>query len=157
MGMISNERMTTAAQLDIHEAAGCTCMRLRRTTRRATQLYDQALDAAGLTVTQFTILVFLYHRDGRSIGRLAARIGVDPTTLNRNLKPLLRRQLVRSRANREDGRKRAVFITGAGRAKVFEALPLWRGAQDQFAAMCGREATGALNDLLDFSYGRLGG
>jgi DNA-binding MarR family transcriptional regulator len=141
--------------VDIREASECSCMRLRRTTRRVTQLYDRRLAEADLTVTQFTILVWLYNRDAPSVGRLAARIGADPTTLNRNLKPLLKRKLVRAKPDPEDRRTHAIFITNAGRAKVHAALPLWRRAQDELAAACGTEATQQLNELLDASYGKL--
>ena len=143
------------SSVDIREAAECSCMRLRRTTRRVTQLYDRLLAEADLTVTQFTILVWLYNRDARSVGRLAARIGADPTTLNRNLKPLLKRRLVRTKPDPEDHRTHAIFITETGRKKVHAALPLWRRAQDELAAACGVEATQQLNALLDVSYGKL--
>lgn len=141
--------------VDIGEAANCTCMRLRRTTRRVTQLYDHVLEGARLTVTQFTILTFLYNRQARAIGRLARGIGTDPTTLNRNLKPLIKRRLVRSKPDPEDRRTHMVFITAAGRAKLEEALPLWRRAQDELTTLCGLDTTKRLNEALDFSYERL--
>src|ERR1700694_3505270 len=72
---------------------GCTCLRLRRTTRSVTQLYDRLLQPAGLTANQFGLLARLYAAslggsDGISIGVMAESVGMDPTTLNRNLKPL---------------------------------------------------------------------
>lgn len=142
-------------RVDISETAACTCTRLRRTSRRVTQLYDRLLAGADLTLTQFTILVFLYHKDRRSIGGLAARLGTDPTTLNRNLKPLLKRKLVQSKTDPEDRRTHLILLTDIGRAKVGEGMPFWRRAQEQLAAAWGSDETKRLNELLDVFYGRL--
>jgi DNA-binding MarR family transcriptional regulator len=103
--------------------------RLRRTARRVTMLYDKWIRSAGLSVAQFMLLVILSFKDGCSIGTLAARADVDPTTLNRNLKPLSKRKLVRIGQSPKDRRVRAVFITEAGWAKIREALPLATGAR----------------------------
>lgn len=35
---------------EIRAIMGCTCLRMRRAARRVTQLYDHALEPAGLTV-----------------------------------------------------------------------------------------------------------
>ena len=78
--------------IDIRAIAQCSCLRLRRTTRRVTQIYDRLLEPAGLTVNQFGLLARLYganlRREILPIGTLAERVGMDPTTLNRSLKPL---------------------------------------------------------------------
>jgi hypothetical protein len=43
--------------------AACTCGRLRRASRAITQLYDDAMAATGLRITQFSVLRHLV-RDG---------------------------------------------------------------------------------------------
>ncbi|HEX9449051.1 MAG TPA: MarR family winged helix-turn-helix transcriptional regulator, partial [Dongiaceae bacterium] len=79
----------------LRDITGCTCLGLRRTTRLVTQIYDRHLTPAALTANQFGLLGYLLGAammgvaDGLSIGQLADRLGMDPTTLNRNLKPLL--------------------------------------------------------------------
>ena len=78
---------------NLQEVMGCTCLRVRRASRHITQIYDRALEAVGLTINQFGVLANLYgvdlvRSDGLSIGALSERLGVDPTTLNRILKPL---------------------------------------------------------------------
>ena len=45
---------------DFRRIMECTCMRMRRATRRVTQLYDRALEPAGLTVNQFGLLAYLH-------------------------------------------------------------------------------------------------
>jgi DNA-binding MarR family transcriptional regulator len=119
-------------------------------------MYDELLAAAELTVTQFTLLVFLCIKDNKPIAVLAARTGLDPTTLNRRLKPLLARKLVRNGADPADRRVRTILLTPAGRAKVQEGLPLWREAQRRIGALCGADTVSTLNDLLDGAYAKLG-
>ena len=76
------------------DVLNCTCSRLRRAGRGVTQLYDQALEPAGLTIGQFGLLAHLAtiaagEGGGIAIGTLAHARGMDPTTLTRNLKPLV--------------------------------------------------------------------
>ena len=139
---------------EIMQVMGCTCLRLRRATRRLTQIYDHALEAAGITANQFGLLMHLYGASlggshGLSIGTLAERLGTDPTTLNRTLKPLQERGLVRIAADPADGRVRITRITERGQNEVRAAIPLWRAAQTRVESALGVTATGALNELLD--------
>ena len=85
---------------ELRKIMGCTCMRMRRATRRVTQLYDHALEPSGLTVSQFGLAAYLLgasraSSNAASIGTIAEWLGMDPTTLNRNLKPLVAKGLVR--------------------------------------------------------------
>ena len=50
--------------LAAQEIANCTCLRLRRTARRVTQIYDQMLEPAGLTLAQFSLIAQLYAGEG---------------------------------------------------------------------------------------------
>ena len=149
-----------AEEIDIREISGCTCLGARRTSRQLTQIYDQALKPAGLTVNQFGLLAKLYGaslagQPSLPIGALAERIGMDPTTLNRNLKPLAALGLVADAAEREDRRIRAVRITDKGRATLRKAVPFWRRAQRRIEENLGVEAARALNGLLDLASAKL--
>jgi DNA-binding MarR family transcriptional regulator len=145
--------------LDIREVAQCSCLRLRRITRLVTQVYDRVMEPAGLTVGQFGLLARLYGAKARRevvpIGILAERMGMDPTTLSRNLKPLEYRDFIDSSIKLEDRRQRAVRITEAGITKLRHAVPLWRRAQRQIDDALGIDASVALNGLLELSYDRL--
>ncbi len=137
------------------EIARCICLRLRKTTRRVTQIYDQTLEPAGVTIAQFSLLVQLIEGRGLSIGTLAEALVTDPTTLTRNLKPLLERGLLRVFEDLGDRRRRLIYLTDAGRAVVPIAYPLWRKAQARVAALLGRSETARLNKALDHSLERL--
>ena len=145
--------------VDIREVAQCSCLRLRRITRRVTQVYDRVLEPAGLTVSQFGLLARLYGAKARrevvAIGILAERIGMDPTTLSRSLKPLESLGLIDNAVNPEDRRRRVVRITEAGIRKLRQAVPLWCKAQRQIDDALGIDASVALNGLLELSYERL--
>jgi DNA-binding MarR family transcriptional regulator len=145
---------------ELRQILGCTCMRMRRATRRVTQLYDHALEPAGLTVSQFGLLAYLLGAsrapsNASSIGTIAEWLGMDPTTLNRNLKPLAAKGLVRNAPDSADGRVRIVRITDKGKRVLLKAVQLWRGAQAQVDKTLGSPATVALHELLDISAARL--
>ena len=67
------------------------------------------------------------------IHRLAGFLGLERTTLSRNLRPLLARGWL-SVEEDEDRRVRIVKITAVGRAAARAALPHWRKAQALAAA-----------------------
>src|SRR5215468_6052077 len=68
----------------------CACFNLRKTTRAITQFYNAILQPSGLLATQFTLLAILARDHPTPISALADALGMDRTTLSRNLKPLQR-------------------------------------------------------------------
>jgi DNA-binding MarR family transcriptional regulator len=146
-------------EIDAREISQCSCLRLRRVTRRITHIYDRLLESAGLTVNQFGLLGRLYGAGQRgellAIGTLAERVGMDPTTLNRSLKPLEKAGLIANCHDPDDRRVRAVTITDAGKDKLRAAMSYWRQAQTQVEASLGLDTTVALNGLLELSYHKL--
>lgn len=126
----------------------CTGAMLRRTTRRLTQVYDQALRPAGLRLTQYSILANLAEADGLSVTELAERLTMERTTLTRNLRPLERQGLLRVVAG-PDRRSRAVRITTVGRGRFERAIPLWREAEKSIRHSLGRDQAAELRRLLD--------
>lgn len=141
---------------ELRKIMGCTCMRMRRATRRVTKLYDHALEPAGLTVSQFGLLAYLLGAsqapsNASSIGTIAEWLGMDPTTLNRNLKPLAAKALVRNAPDPADGRVRIVRITDKGKRVLLKAVELWRGAQAQVDETLGPQAIAVLGELLDLA------
>jgi DNA-binding MarR family transcriptional regulator len=89
------------------------------------------------------------------IGTLAERMGMDPTTLNRSLKPLEYLGFIDNGVDPKDRRRRIVRITAAGITKLRQAVPLWRKAQRQIDVALGVDTSVALNDLLELCYERL--
>jgi DNA-binding MarR family transcriptional regulator len=138
------------------DIGNCTCSRLRRAGRRVTQLYDHWLEPAGVTIGQFGLLAHLAGQDGVAIGALAEARGMDPTTLTRNLKPLVQHGWIVDARDTRDRRVRTVEITAKGREKFRAALPLWERADAQLESELGATTVAALNALLEVSIERVG-
>jgi DNA-binding MarR family transcriptional regulator len=141
-------------EIDITEVSTCVWRRARRTTRRLTQLYDRALAPGGLTAGQFDILANLFGASlapprCAPVGELAARMGMHPTTLTRELRPLQARGLIEAAQPARDRRVRPVRLTGAGRLALKAAVPLWRAAQQAVEREFGPSAVHALSADLD--------
>jgi DNA-binding MarR family transcriptional regulator len=80
---------------------------------------------------------------------------MDPTTLNRNLKPLKARGLVKDLSDPSDARLRIVQITEQGRREFNDAMALWRQAHSDVEQTLGRNQRLAPNDVLDQSMEKL--
>jgi len=114
----------------------CVCINLRRAARAMTQLYDDALARAGISVTQFSLLAAVERHQPAPIGALAADLDLDRTTLARNLALLARDGLITTAAG-EDRRVSETRLTAKGRRSLAAARPLWRKAQADVRARFG--------------------
>ena len=140
--------------IKLEEVFGCTCLRARRAARQLTRLYDALLEPAGVTANQLGLLAKLFGAmmhglNGLSIGSLANRVGMHPSTLNRDIKPLKVKGFIAETKDPTDRRVRAVYITAKGESKLRESIPLWRRAQAQVQDELGHEVVLSLNALLD--------
>jgi DNA-binding MarR family transcriptional regulator len=146
-GILRGMPHSNAPQLP--KSRGCTCLRLRKASRRVSQIYDQHLEPFGLTVTQYGVLGHLATLNGIRISELAEKLVMDPTTLTRNLGPLQRQGLLAVKTDRRDRRARSLQLTAHGQ-KVFEkAKPGWAQAQRHVEQLFGDLETPALNAALD--------
>jgi DNA-binding MarR family transcriptional regulator len=101
---------------------------LRRASRTVSNAFDTAMRPAGLRSSQFTVLVALALAPQASVSRLARLLGLERTTMTRNLGPLERRGLVRA-VTGADRRNRVLQLTPRGRSALARALPAWKAAQ----------------------------
>ncbi len=135
----------------------CLCFNLRKAARAVTQLYDAALEPAGLRATQFSLLAVLDRRDAVTITDLARAMVMDRTTLTRNLRPLEKQGLV-AIAPGDDRRTREVSLTRHGRQALKHATPRWRHAQtgmlDALGDRRARHLLGELSGAIDAARGR---
>lgn len=115
--------------------------------RALTQLYDDAMSATGLRVTQFSLLRTLDTRGPQRITELAAIVLLDRTALSRNLEPLVAEGLVAIAAGR-DARTREVSLTRLGRSRLSAALPAWERAQREVSRRLGTPKVAELVGLL---------
>ena len=133
------------------ERAACHCSALRRTARRVTQLYDEALAPAGIRLTQYSLLSNVDRHGSIGLTPLADALGMDRTTLTRNLAPLLTRGLVQLEDAK--GRAKMVRLTAAGAKLLREAYPHWLTAQRTFAEKLDARDAATLSALARAAHG----
>lgn len=126
--------------------SGCTCFHLRRAARRTSQLYDRALAPVGLSLNEYSILRRLDA--AQSLGALAHTLGMDRTTLTRNLKPLLAAGWIKTQRG-EDARQKLLVLSRSGRGLLVRARPHWLAAQEQLEALFGAAPTAQLHATLE--------
>ena len=68
---------------------GCTNFKTRQLSRLLSRHYDAELAACGLKTTQYSLLSHVVQLGPIAPGELARRMGLDASTLTRNLQPLL--------------------------------------------------------------------
>lgn len=104
----------------------CLCLHLQRAARALARRFDEAFRPLGLTSGQYSLMMSLNRPEPPSIGSVAALLAMDRTTLTAALKPLQRRRLVTVMIDADDRRSRRLKLTGAGRALLARAVPVWR-------------------------------
>ena len=138
--MVSKERDFSATQ-------NCVCFNLRRVARVITQFYDSEMRRHGIRPTQGSILASLQARDSWNMAELSDWLGMERTTLLRDLRPLQRDGLVQviggGRGNRVE-----LAITAKGRNQIEKLTPAWKSAQNAAVKTLGEKRWSAiLSDL----------
>ncbi|MET0581049.1 MAG: MarR family winged helix-turn-helix transcriptional regulator [Pseudoxanthomonas sp.] len=129
----------------------CTCFRLRRAARQVSQIYDRELAAVDLSLNEYSVLRHAERADHCLLGELAESLGMERTTLTRNLKPLLDAGWLKE-SRGDDARQRLISITASGRKRIASAKPHWLRAQQRIESLYGVSRTERLRkdlDLLD--------
>jgi DNA-binding MarR family transcriptional regulator len=106
----------------------CLCKRTRAAARLITRFYDEELRATGLRPSQVEVLVAAAAKEELSISALSDELGMDRTTLTRNLRPLEKRGLVAISAEGRH-RTRLVRLTSTGAEVLGQAVGHWERAQ----------------------------
>ena len=125
-------------QLDMSSVVNCTCFNVRRVSRVITQFFDAEVRRHGVRPTQTPILGALQAKSGWSMAELSDWLGMDRTTLLRNLRPLQRDGLVRAKGGGRGGHVE-LEITAKGRATLAKTVPAWRSAQEKVVAILGKD------------------
>ena len=126
----------------------CICTALRQAAALSTVHYDAALAPSGIKVTMFRLLRRIEAAKSISITELAEIVGLDRSTLGRNLRVLEKQSLVEIGTGK-DARSRRVSLTEVGRERLQAAVPLWQKAQREFSQIVGADAFAVLDRLID--------
>ena len=127
---------------------GCTNFKLRQLLRRVSLVYDRAMAECGLKITQYSLLTHVEKLGPITQADLAKAMGMDSSTLSRNLRPLESAGWVAVHVG-DDARSHALSLTANGRKKRTQAQALWKQAQLQLNDTVGVDDVIALHTLID--------
>jgi DNA-binding MarR family transcriptional regulator len=136
----TSDRDGELPSFDMARQAGsqCFCFNLRRASRLVTQLYNEAFRPLDLQATQYSLLMALRAMGPVPMQELAEPVGMDRTTLSRNVGVLCKRGWTRVQPG-DDRRVREISLTDSGRDILRRAYPLWRETQVALAARLGTD------------------
>jgi DNA-binding MarR family transcriptional regulator len=128
----------------------CSATLLRKASRHLSQLYDGALAPAGVTSTQFALLVEIarWGETPPTLGELAATMVMDRSGLGHGLRPLEREGMVALAEGRSDRRVRYIVLTVKGNTVLRRARALWKLAEAHVVAVLGSSAVADLQSRL---------
>lgn len=93
---------------------GQLCFTLYGTGLAINRTYKPLLDELGLTYPQYLVLSTLWERDDQTIGAIAARLDLEPSTITPLVKRLEQAGLLSRERNPADERQVQVRLTKAG-------------------------------------------
>src|SRR5271169_2555651 len=113
--------------------AACAGWNSRLAARRITQFLEKRMTGSGLSIAQFGLMAQIATASDDTLGALAERLGLDQSSLSRNLHALERDGLVEIAVVESDLRRRAVWLTEKGARLLEGAMPVWRSAHAALA------------------------
>lgn len=119
----------------LHVRDHCLCLAAQRAGRVLARRFDEALRPVGLTNGQFSLMMSLNRPGPTPMAPVASLLAMDRTTLTANLKPLMRRGLVRTEVDPDDRRGRLLGLTDAGRSLLAAATPIWERTHAEIDAL----------------------
>lgn len=140
--------MPAAALLDSQ-----LCFSLYAASMAVGRIYKPLLDRLGITYPQYLVLLALWEEDARNVGAIAARLGLESSTVTPLVKRLEAAGLLTRMRETEDERRVQVRLTERGAALredcgcLAEALVARSGMQGTQLAALNRDIQ-ALRDAL---------
>lgn len=111
----------------------CPGLNSRLAARRIANFLEERMASSGLSLAQFGLMAQIAAAADDTLGALAARMGLDQSTLSRNLHGLERAGFVEIAVTQKDLRARAVWLTERGARILESAIPVWRRANAALA------------------------
>jgi DNA-binding MarR family transcriptional regulator len=133
------ERLTDRIRSQINTMGDlCFALQARKTANLLARVYNAALEPLGLEISQFSTLCAVSLEQSDSITELAGALGVERSTLTRNLKLLERDDLIV--LWEREGRRSRYRLTSKGRRMLSKALPLWGDVQQRISTAMSNSA-----------------
>ncbi len=123
----------------------CVCFNMRRFSRAFAHFFVSELQHHGLLPTQTPILAALAAKPDANMAELSDWLGMDRTTLVRNLHPLERDGLVKA-SGKGRGNRVSLKLTTKGQSTLGEFVPDWQKTQRKVVETLGEARW---NEILD--------
>lgn len=114
------------------------CFALYAATHALTRAYRGALEQAGLTYTQYLVMLVLWETDGVSVSKIAHRLELDSATLTPMLKRIETAGFVTRNRNADDERVVEINLTEVGRELQHKIARVQQGVECQ-TGLCNEE------------------
>lgn len=125
-------------------AQTCVCRRVQRASRAVGKRFDDAMRPLHINNWQFTMLMAVARSRFPTVNQLAADLGMDRTTVTKNLGPLAQRGLVQIQPDAKDKRVRRVALTESGGSLLADAIERWRTVNEHLSGAFSPEGLDAL-------------
>lgn len=103
------------------------CFALYAATHAVTRAYRAGLERAGITYTQYLVMMVLWEEDGVGVGKIAAKLELDSATLTPMLKKLEVAGFISRTRNRLDERIVEITLTDKGNQLQHEVASVQEG------------------------------
>jgi DNA-binding MarR family transcriptional regulator len=120
-------------------SSGCLLGHWRKMNRVLSGIYEAEMRHWGLKSSQLNLLVAVAKAGPVRRIDLGKRLHLDPSTLTRNLKVMLKQGWIEERPDEEDQRSARLKITMKGRKLLESIAPAWKRAQARARQMLGSE------------------
>lgn len=124
----------------------CYCTNLRRSANSITEYYNRYFNDLNLTVAQYYIIVNLSRLKNANSSDLSKRIGLERSTLVRNIQGLIKKGLIEEGG---EGKGHQFKLTKKGEKVLKNAKTKWKNAQDKMKKFLGEEDSAALLRIAD--------
>ncbi|AMZ78220.1 MULTISPECIES: MarR family winged helix-turn-helix transcriptional regulator [Enterobacter] len=125
----------------------CPVFQARATARAITRYYNACLRPFGLTAEQFSLLVGIGGAPNETVAELAARAGVDATTLSRNIGSMVSRGIIDAVGGRGRAGKR-LTLTAEGWSLLEQVIPVWKAAMEELSHQMGSEQLSLTTNMM---------
>lgn len=118
----------------------CYCTNLRRCANAISDFYDRELKETGITISQYYLLINLKRLKNVNITHWAEYVGLDRSTMVRNIKVLESRGFI----ERTEGHGKTFALSEVGEKTLDTAIPIWEKAQKKIEVFLGKEDSKAI-------------
>jgi len=118
-------------------------LHLHRGVRAVSHLFDAEMRRHGIRSTQGSVLFALHVTGSSNVAGLSEILGMERTTLLRNLRPLQRDGLVTVEGGGH-GRYVELSLSAKGRKHIEKLAPAWESAQSTAVQVLGEKRWSAL-------------